>query len=126
MNYQQLYDETLKEFKDKVLKALSGIIEAIIVYGSVAGGEASENSDIDVLVITRDKGIGDKILDISYEIDYQNDYETFIVPIELTPEEIERDIRVGSPFIDEVLRQGVTLYDNGTYRRIRQKVYGAG
>ena len=118
--------KALTEFKDRVVKELGDRINAIIVYGSVARGEAGEESDIDVLIVGRDKEIRSKITEIGYEIDYENRFETFITPVYYTKEEIEHRIKVGSPFIYEVLKDGVALYDDGTFKRIREKMFGTG
>ena len=115
----------LTDFRDRVVKELGNRINAIILYGSVARGEAGEESDIDVLIVGRDKEVRSKVLEISYEIDYENRFETFITPVYYTKEEIEHRIKVGSPFIHEVLKDGVVLYDDGTFKGIREKVLGA-
>jgi len=92
----------------------------------VAREEAGEDSDIDVLVVGRDKGIRSKVSEIGYDVDYENNFETFITPIYFTREELEHRVSVGSPFIHEVLKEGLALYDDGTFKRLREKVFGAG
>ena len=118
--------KALTEFRDRVVKELGDRINAIIVYGSVARGEAGEESDIDVLIVGKDKEIRSMITEIGYEIDYENRFETFITPVYYTKEEIEHRIKIGSPFIHEVLKDGVALYDDGTFKRIREKMLGTG
>ncbi len=118
--------KALTEFRDRVVKELGDRINAIIVYGSVARGEAGEESDIDVLIVGKDKEIRSMITEISYEIDYENRFETFITPVYYTKEEIEHRIKIGSPFIHEVLKDGVALYDDGIFKRIREKMLGTG
>ncbi len=115
----------MTDFRDRVVKELGNLINAIIVYGSVERGEAREESDIDVLIVGRNKEIRSKVSEISYEVDYENSFETFITPVYYTKEEIEHRIKVGSPFIYEVLKDGVALYDDGTFKGIREKVLGA-
>lgn len=91
----------------------------------MARGEAREDSDIDVLIVSSDVEVKRKISDISYEVDFENDFETFITLIYFTREELEHRVKVGSPFIFEVLKEGVALYDNGIFEGIRKKVLGA-
>ena len=117
--------KALMAFRDRVVKELGDRICVIVVYGSVARGEAKEDSDIDVLIVGRDGEIRRRVSEISYDIDYENSFETFIMPVYYTREEFEHRIRVGSPFIYEVLKDGVALYDDGTFKGIRQKVLGA-
>lgn len=46
--------ETLRELRTRVDRELPGRVERIVLFGSVARGEAGEESDLDVLVILRD------------------------------------------------------------------------
>ena len=117
--------KALIAFRDRVVRELGDRIYVIVVYGSVARGEAKEDSDIDVLIVGRNGEIRRRVSEISYDIDYENSFETFITPVYYTREEFEQRIRVGSPFIYEVLKDGVALYDDGTFKGIRQKVLGA-
>jgi len=117
--------KALMAFRDRVVRELGDRIYVIVVYGSVARGEAKEDSDIDVLIVGRNGEIRRRVSEIGYDIDYENGFETFITPVYYTREEFEHRIRVGSPFIYEVLKDGVALYDDGTFKGIRQKVLGA-
>lgn len=125
LRLQGRYEKALRVFRDGVVKELGDCIDAIVVYGSVARGKAREDSDIDVLIVERDKDVRSRVLEIGYDVDYENDFETFITSIYLTRDELEHRVMVGSPFIYEVLRDGVALYDDGTFKRIREKVFGA-
>ncbi len=122
--FQGRYEKTLTAFKERVVKELGDHLSAIVVYGSVARGKAAEHSDIDILILGRAKEIRSKASEIAYEIDYENNFETFITPIYLTRDEFEHRVKVGSPFIYEVLRDGTPLYDDGAFERVREKVLG--
>jgi len=126
LKLQGRYQKALTVFRDRVVKELSDSIDAIVVYGSVARGEAGEDSDIDLLIVGRDREIRRRVSEISYEIDYENKFETFITPIYFTREEFEHRVKVGSPFVYQVLEDGVALYDDGTFKRVREKVLGVG
>jgi len=118
------YEKAAKEFSERVVKKLGKRLNSIILYGSLATGNVTKDSDIDMLVIveeTERKTVEDDVLDISYEVDYTNKFETFIVPVFMTPKEVEKEINSGSYFIKDVLTQGVVLYDDGTFKRIREK-----
>jgi len=110
-------------FRDSVVNELGDHVCSIVAYGSVARGESRDDSDIDVLVVGRGKEIFHKVSEIGYEVDYENRFETFITPIYFTTEELEYRVKAGLPFIYEVLREGVILYDDGTFKRIREKVF---
>ncbi|MGC9094211.1 MAG: nucleotidyltransferase domain-containing protein [Candidatus Bathyarchaeia archaeon] len=111
------------KLSERVLNELGDRIQSIVVYGSIARGEATKDSDIDVLVVSRDKKDEEKVSDVSYEVDFENDFETFIMPIHLTGDEFEHRVKIGSPFIFEILKEGVVLYDDGTFQRIREKMF---
>jgi predicted nucleotidyltransferase len=46
------YKKPIEMFVDRAFKKYSGIIDEIILFGSVATGHAKNDSDIDILVIT--------------------------------------------------------------------------
>jgi predicted nucleotidyltransferase len=124
MGAEKGYKKAVKEFSERVLKKLGKRLDSIILYGSLAAGNATKDSDIDVLIIVKERekrAVESDVLDISYQVDYENRFETFIVPVFMTPKEVEKEIRSGSYFIKDVLEQGVVLYDDGTIRRIREE-----
>jgi len=122
---QREYEKALMVFRERLVEKLGDRVESIVVYGSVARGEAIEDSDIDVLIVGTDKEIGNTVLEIGYDVDYENSFETFITPICFTKEELEERVKAGSPFVHEILEDGVALHDDGTFKRVREKVLGA-
>lgn len=48
------WEEALKSFVQEVRKQYGDRLETVILYGSHARGEASERSDIDLLIILKD------------------------------------------------------------------------
>ena len=117
--------ETLERFKKKVLNELKNRIHAIVVYGSLAKGGYTKDSDIDILVIGEDKNDWKKVSEIAYEIDFENCFMTFITTIFLTKDEFEYRLKAGDPFIHNVLKEGVALYDTGVYERFRKSMLEA-
>jgi len=51
MNLQRRYQYAVAEFLTRVLEKYRDRIERVILFGSVARGEAKEDSDIDILVV---------------------------------------------------------------------------
>jgi len=125
LRLQGRFEKALTDFRNRVVKELGDRIESIVVYGSVARGEAREDSDIDVLIVGRDKEIRSRVSEIGYDVDYKNNFETFITLIYFTRKEFEHRVIVGSPYIYKVLKEGVALYDDGTFKGIREKVLGS-
>lgn len=83
--------------------------EKVIVYGSVARGEATVHSDIDLLVVapTTEKGyqrmatVKALVRDLSRGLP--------ISPIVLTPGEFTQRLADGDPFVREIVESGVEL-----------------
>jgi len=116
---------TLEKFKKKVLNELGDRIYAMIVYGSLARGEYTKDSDIDILVIGESKENWETVSRIAYEIDFENGFRTFITTIFLTKDEFEQRLNAGDPFVYSVLREGVALYDTGFYEGFRKSMLEA-
>jgi len=117
--------ETLEKFRKKVLDTAGGRIYSIIVYGSVARGTATKDSDIDVLVIGENREDWETVSRIAYEIDFENAFRTFITTVFLTPDEFKHRLKAGDPFIHNVLKEGVVLYDSGFYERVCESLLEA-
>jgi len=110
---QELYEKAVREYAKRILDELGNAIHSIILYGSTVRGQASKESDIER-----------KVSDIGYDIDYDHDFETFITSLYMTVKEFQQRVKVGSPFIKNVLKEGVAIYDDGTFERIRQEMFG--
>jgi len=83
--------------------------EKVILFGSYATGLATEDSDVDILVIapTKDKFFRRMAYARSLIRDLRNGLP--IAPIVLTPKEIEEKKKGKDQFIIEILEKGVTL-----------------
>lgn len=123
MPMNPIHDKTTRELTSESVRSLGGRICAVVLYGSVARGEAASESDIDVLVIG-DPEAEDALLDISYEVDLRNNTATSV--FFSAPEDFERHLKLGSPFAEEVLNSGVALHDDGTFKRLREQVFVVG
>ena len=51
------YRSVAEEFARRVVSALGGEVHSIVLYGSVARGEAKRHSDIDLLVVSKEKEV---------------------------------------------------------------------
>jgi predicted nucleotidyltransferase len=76
------------EFFQRVQDELGDKVDQIVLFGSVARNEETENSDIDVLVVVEDKSLKDRIFDISYSIMLETDI--YISPKVVDIEEFEQ------------------------------------
>ena len=82
--------------------------ERVILFGSYARGNANPDSDVDLLVIGPFPGrSADKSVEIQMKL-------RPAFPVDLlvrTPEKVRERIAMGDTFMQEVLRQGKTLYE---------------
>lgn len=82
--------------------------EKIILFGSAARGDAAPGSDIDLLIIKRDTPSysADRIMEVSDLVERD-------VPVDFLvyrPEEFEKRVSLGDPFIELILKEGKILY----------------
>jgi len=82
--------------------------EKIILFGSAACGKLNRDSDADFLIIKKDTPLygADRIRELS-RIIHRN------IPVDLLiyqPEEFEKRLKMGDPFLRAILKEGKVLY----------------
>ena len=116
-----IYRTAAEEFAERVRASLGDRVDSIVLYGSTARGEAKSDSDVDILVISRDADMTrDELSEIRADFTYEHSYAFFLSLAHYDREEFHRLRELGSPFIGEVVREGEVLYDNGTFSGIRE------
>jgi predicted nucleotidyltransferase len=82
--------------------------EKIILFGSASQGKFTSESDVDFLIIKNDTPEygADRIRELSRLID-RNVAVDFLI---YRPEEFEKRLKMGDPFLKAVLREGKVLY----------------
>ena len=83
--------------------------ERVVVFGSVARGEATIHSDIDLLVIAPTTESPYWRMARAREVARDLSIGLPISPIVVTPAEIEQRLRRGDAFLAEVLEHGIDL-----------------
>jgi hypothetical protein len=122
-----LYEKTAREFAQRAHEALREEVLAVVLYGSVARHTATEESDIDLLVLARGDGaVRERLVAIGEALDYENSFDTFLVPTQLSPEKLRELATGGFPIAGHVLREGVPLYDDGSFKRLREEALAGG
>lgn len=95
--------EIAREFANAIQ---SDDIVKIILFGSVARGEDTEESDIDILIVTSDSDeLPDEINSIAVDIILEKD--EFISPHVMSEEHFNKTIDY--PFLTNVLKEGVVI-----------------
>lgn len=103
---QEIY-ERLRKISERL--KIEYYAEKVILYGSYAKGEATEDSDIDILVIApTNERMFDRMATVRGIIrDLRNGLP--ISPIVFTPEELTLRLGEGDPFLQTVLQEGIVL-----------------
>ena len=103
MNKKEILSEIKKHLKSNLGKDLN----EVILFGSVASGKATEDSDYDILIILNKKYdwiYENKIMDLCYDIDLK--YDILIDPHILSTEEIN-SIRGKQPIFVNAINSGI-------------------
>jgi len=107
MKIQKRYQEAVDEFMKRVLEKYRDRIESIILFGSVARGVAKEESDVDILIVTKDEDFRLRRALIGIAFDILLETEKNISVKALSKEEFER--RKFFSFLRNVILEGVKV-----------------
>jgi len=98
--------EILREFRQEVEKLYDKRLKSIILYGSWARGDATVDSDIDLLIILEGKIAPgreiDRMIDIITELNLKHEVLLSVVPVSE-----EGYSTINSPLLINVRREGV-------------------
>ena len=84
---------------------LGSDVESVIVFGSIARGEADRDSDIDLAVIARAGWDGRSDLEDAVRTSLGNGCDVLV----FTPDQFQQLARSGEPVVSDVLRDGLAL-----------------
>ena len=102
-----------KDILKEIEKITAQIIEKyqpdkLILFGSAARNEFKEDSDLDLLIIKRETPLygADRIRQLSRMIDRDISVDFLIY----RPEEFDKRLQMGDPFIKLIVKEGKVLY----------------
>ena len=99
----------LQEFKRRVEQRFPGEVVRVVLFGSKARGDASVESDMDVLVVVRseDWKLGDEIRDIGYELEIAHGV---VLSIQVMGQRQYQELKGrGSTFVANVEQEGFAV-----------------
>lgn len=82
--------------------------EKIILFGSAAWGKITQDSDLDFLIIKKD--VPYYGIDRMRELDRLIDRNMAVDMLVYKPDEIQKELDLGDPFIKLILKEGRVLY----------------
>jgi predicted nucleotidyltransferase len=104
-----MYDIDLQ----KEIEYISGQIvkkynpQKIILFGSAAQGKFTPDSDLDFFIIKDDpRSGGERIYDVSGMFEHNVSTDVLVY----TPQEIEKCLKWGDPFVKEIFSSGKVIY----------------
>jgi predicted nucleotidyltransferase len=96
----------LREFKQEIIKVYGRSLKKIILYGSWARGQATSESDIDILLVLEGKIVPgkeiDRIIDIVSNINLK-----YGVLISVYPVSERKYLKTDSPLLLNIRREGI-------------------
>jgi predicted nucleotidyltransferase len=99
--------ERLRKISERLKKEYHA--EKVILYGSYARGEATEDSDVDLFVVapTKERFFVRMASVLRLIRDLRNGMP--ISPLVLTPKEVKKRTEIGDQFVQGILEEGIYL-----------------
>ncbi|SHJ88699.1 Nucleotidyltransferase domain-containing protein [Tangfeifania diversioriginum] len=97
-----------KEIKQHLNKSLNNIVSDVVIFGSRVKGQATKNSDYDVLIVLNinyDRKIQKAINDLCYDFDLK--YNIFLDTQVISEFELKNSIRGKHPVFKNALKEGL-------------------
>lgn len=85
--------------------------QKIVLFGSYAHGDPTEDSDIDLLIVKdTEQRMVDRFVEVKRLI-YDPDLRIPISPLVYTPQELQERIEMEDDFVEEIMNKGKVLYE---------------
>ena len=106
-------NKVIEEFVQSVNEILGDRVKKIVLYGSYARGDFNNSSDIDIMILTDLSNeeiieYRDKIADIAYDIEWDNNFDIMISPLLKNIDRFNYWLEA-LPFYMNVQKEGVVL-----------------
>ncbi len=109
MSVSAVEQSAINRFRRQLSQQLGNKLEKIVLFGSKARGDDRQHSDIDLLIVcnTDDWRIADTVYAVATEVMLDTDVE--LSPKVLTSGDYRRMERDETPFLTNVLREGLAV-----------------
>lgn len=103
--------EIVLEFKRRLAEDIWVQIEKVIVFGSRARDEETEDSDLDVIVLVREKTpeIEKKLEDVAYRIMWDYDFKPIISLKVFSKSQFNKATARGFSFYKHIQKEGISV-----------------
>ena len=103
-------NRTVKMFVEHLNRTYPGEVDKVVLYGSMARGDSHQDSDVDILILVKDKKRinRDKIYDfvIDAELEFGIDISVNIYE----SDQFDQLVLINAPFAANVAKEGETLW----------------
>jgi predicted nucleotidyltransferase len=101
------FESEIRSIVDQLLKGYRP--QKIILFGSLVWGSLNQSTDIDLMLVKRDvpRYGADRIRDVQRLVKHRLATDFLIY----TPEEIQKRLALGDPFVAQILNEGRVLFD---------------
>lgn len=109
MELSVLEKNIVEEFKRQAEQRFPGELIRVVLFGSKVRGDATRESDVDVLVVIHSEGwrLGDEIRSLGYALELEHGV---VLSIQVMSERHYEELRLcGSQFFKAVEREGVSV-----------------
>ena len=109
MSLNKQEEKTVRRFAESIKESLGNNVIFLELFGSKVRGDFSSDSDIDILLVVKNKTpeVRDTIFNILFDIDPY--YKFKISPIMYSEFEYQKNRELESTFVETISREGVML-----------------
>ena len=111
-------DKIVKRFINLIIEKFN--LKKIIIFGSFARGDYHKGSDLDLVIVGEFK---ERFIDRIGKIIELNDSDLEIEAMVYTEEEFQKMIQERRPFIEQVLEEGIVVYEKRNINVLWDKNY---
>ena len=121
-SYKDVYNKVVEKLYCRVLEYYGDRLVSFVLFGSVARGRFTPESDIDVLIVVNNlpRGRTSRIMDFMENVEEQVERELENIGIEHMPEispviKTPDEVKAGSPLFLDMVDDAVIIYDRDEF-----------